>query len=273
VTSNDVGSTVRLRIDFAYDGAPYAGFARQPDQITVQGVLEDALHRLFQGAPAETTCAGRTDRGVHAEAQTVHVDAPAGWRRLADLPRVRRDLDGMLGPTIAVKRVVRVPATFDARHSATQRRYRFRLWEHPVMPPLLSHDTWHVGERLDVEAMERAGQALVGTHDFDSFCRKRVLRLKDGRTVEAPLTRRVDHVTVRRSRPSGLVLLRIAANAFCHQQVRAITGSLVEVGKGRRPEEWFAELLAARDRTDAGPVAPPQGLSLVGVRYGPPRPA
>ena len=260
--------TVRLRIDFAYDGAPYTGFARQRDQITVQGVLEDALHRLLGGVAVEVTCAGRTDRGVHAEAQTVHVDVPRDWRRLKDLHKVRRDLDGMLGPTIAVARVVRVPKTFDARRSATQRRYRFRLWERPVMPPLLAHDTWHVGVRLDVEAMERAGQALVGTHDFDSFCRKRIVRLGDGRTVEAPLTRRVDSLTVLRSRPAGLVLLRIAANAFCHQQVRAITGSLVEVGKGRKSEDWFAQLLAARDRTDAGPVAPPHGLSLVGVTYG-----
>lgn len=259
--------TVRLRIDLAYDGAPFAGFARQRDQMTVQGALEGALSRLLHGAPVDTACAGRTDRGVHAEAQTVHVDVPVAWPRLADLGRLRGDLDRMLGPAITIWRVRRVPASFDARRSATERRYRFRLWDRPAMPPMLAHDTWHVGVALDVAAMERAAQALVGTHDFATFCRRRVVTLGDGRVVEAPLTRELRSVTVRRSRPAGLILLRVVGNAFCHQMIRSIAGSLVEVGRGDRPEAWIGEILAAQDRARCGRVAPPQGLSLVAVRY------
>ena len=260
-------TTVRLRIDLAYDGTPFAGFARQADQITVQGALEGALSRLRHGAAVQTACAGRTDRGVHAEAQTVHTDVPADWPRLADLDRLRGDLDRMLGPAITIWRVARVADDFDARRSATERRYRFRLWDRPAMPPLLARDTWHVGVPLDVEAMERAAQALVGTHDFDTFCRKRIVTLGDGRVVEAPLTRELRSVTVRRSRPAGLILLRVVGNAFCHQMIRSMAGSLVEVGRGDRPEGWIEEILLARDRARCGRVAPPHGLSLVAVRY------
>ncbi|WP_370326869.1 tRNA pseudouridine(38-40) synthase TruA [Euzebya sp.] len=265
--------TTRLRIDLAYDGEPFAGFAAQPDQHTVQGVLEDALSRvLTRGEVAvSTVVAGRTDRGVHAEAQTVHADVPAdaGW--LADLPKLTRILDRMVGPAITVHRIRRVPASFDARFSATLRRYRYRLCDARAMPPLWRHDTWHIGrhdtEPVDVDAMDAAGQSLVGEHDFASFCRRREIRLSDGRRVEGTTMRTVTRLAVRRSRPAGLVLVRIDGTAFCHQMVRSITGTLVEVGRGRRPVDWVGEVLDARDRSVAGPVAPPQGLSLVGVRY------
>jgi tRNA pseudouridine38-40 synthase len=236
----------------------------------VQGVLEDALSRLIGVAPeaVATTVAGRTDAGVHAEAQVVHVDVPVGWPRLADLDGVARALGGLVGPAVAVRRVRRVPASFDARRSATGRRYRYRLFDGPVLPPLWRHDTWQVLRGpLDVAAMHRAGQVLVGEHDYASFCRRRTVRLADGREVEAPTTRRIDRLSVRRSRPAALVLLRVDGAAFCHQMVRSLTGTLVEVGLGRRPVGWVAHVLAARDRTAAGRVAPPHGLSLVGVRY------
>ena len=225
----------RLRIDLAYDGRPFAGFARQPDQTTVQGVLEGALSRVLNRVddPVETTCAGRTDKGVHAEAQTVHVDVPHDWRRLADLATLAVALDHMVGKAITVHRVRRVPSTFNARFSATGRRYRYRLCETTAMPPLWHHDTWHVGQRLDVEAMEAAGQALLGEHEYTSFCRRRLLRMADGSTVEGTMVRRIDRVSVRRSRPAGLVLVRVEGGAFCHQMVRSITGCLVEVR--RRP--------------------------------------
>lgn len=244
----------------------------------MQGVLEGALSRVLGRAgdpdaePVLTTGAGRTDRGVHAEAQTVHVDVPAGWRWLDDLTELGRVLDRIVGPAVTVWRVRRAPATFDARFSAAGRRYRYRLCDDSVMPPLWRHDTWHVGdlrscEGLDTAAMEEAGQALLGQHDYASFCRKRLLTMADGRRVRATTVRRIDRLTVRRSRPAGLILVRVDGAAFCHNQVRAITGTLVEVGAGRQPIGWVAEVLAARDRRLAGPVAPPQGLSLVGVRY------
>lgn len=271
MTTRPDPAVVRLRIDLAYDGAPFAGFARQSDQLTVQGVLEGALSRVLGQDPAavsvEVTCAGRTDRGVHAEAQTVHVDVPAGWRFMADLEKLRHALDKLCGDAVSVYRVRRVPASFDARFSATERRYRYRLCDDLTMPPLWRHDTWHVPRRLDVAAMEEAGQALLGTHDFTSFCRRKVITWSDGSRHEQTRVRRIHRVTVRRSRPAGLILLRVHGAAFCHNMVRAITGSLVEVGVGKQPVGWLAEVLAARDRSVAGPVAPPQGLSLVGVGY------
>jgi tRNA pseudouridine38-40 synthase len=249
--------TIRLRIDLAYDGGGFHGFARQPGQPTVQGVLEDALQRLA-GAPVETVCAGRTDAGVHATAQTVHCDAPAGSRLVRDLDRARSALDGMCGPAVTVWRVRHVDEGFDARFSATQRRYVYRLCDADPMLPLWRHDTWHVkGPALDTDAMHTAGQALVGEHDFASFCRRR---------DDQHLIRRIDELAVRRARPD-LVELHVAGRAFCHQMVRSVTGCLLTVGRGRRPPSWVLEVLDARDRQAVGQVAPPRGLTLTGVTY------
>lgn len=251
-------TTIRLRIDLAYDGTGFRGFARQPDQPTVQGVLEDALQRLA-GVATPTVCAGRTDAGVHATAQTVHLDAPADSRLVGDLERARAALDAMCGSAITIWRVRRVPVTFDARFSATQRRYRYRLCDRDAMAPLWRYDTWHVGApALDVDAMHAGGLMLVGEHDFTSFCRRR---------GDQHLMRRIDVLAVGR-RSGGLVVIDVAGRAFCHQMVRSVTGCLLAVGRGRRPPGWTADVLAARDRQAVGQVAPPHGLTLTGVRYG-----
>lgn len=248
---------VRIRVDLAYDGGRFAGFARQPGQRTIQGVLEDALVKLT-GVPVEVTTAGRTDRGVHATAQTVHCDIPADARMLCDLDRARAALDAICSPEIGVWRVRRVPSTFDARFSATQRRYRYRICDAAAMSPLWRHDTWHLGPpALEVDAMEAAGRHLLGEHDFSSFCRRR---------GDGTLVRRIDRLTVRRER-AGLVVVAIAGKAFCHQMVRSVTGCLVAVGREKRPPDWVAEALAAHDRQAVGQVAPPHGLTLVGVTY------
>lgn len=248
---------VRVRIDLAYDGTGFHGFARQPGLPTVQGFLEEALARLV-GEPVTTTGAGRTDAGVHATAQTLHADVPAAGRLLTDLDRARQSLDRLCGAQVAVWRIRRVPATFDARHSAVQRRYRYRLCDAAAMNPLWRHDTWHVGgPRLDVQAMTAGGRHLVGEHDFSSFCR---------RAGDEDLVRRVDRVEVRRER-AGLVSIHVVGKAFCHQMVRSVTGCLLAVGTGRRPPEWVAEARDARDRQAVGEVAPPHGLTLVGVSY------
>ena len=250
-------SLVRIRIDLAYDGARFAGFARQPDQRTVQGVLEGALSRVCR-ATISTVGAGRTDRGVHATAQVVHADVPADAACLGDLPRLRRALDRLVGEDLTIWRVRRVPQTFDARFSAVERRYRYRLCDAEAVDPLERHRTWHVGPpRLEVARMEEAGRHLLGEHDFSSFCR---------RSGDRHLVRRVDVVTVRRQR-ADLVVIAVEGPGFCHQMVRSITGALVAVGQGRRPADWVAEVLAARDRQAAGRVAPPHGLTLTGVSY------
>jgi tRNA pseudouridine38-40 synthase len=272
-------AAVRLRIDLAYDGAPFAGFARQPDQVTVQGTLEAALERLL-GVPVTTTGAGRTDRGVHALAQVVHLDVPAAPARgtslavpdratsvtssdrlasaVADLLTLRTRLDRLVGPPITIWAVRRVPDSFDARFSARSRGYRYRLVDAAAADPIRRADRWHVGEPLDVGAMRRGVRPLVGEHDFASFCRR-----APGRST----VRRLTLATVSRPAP-GRVDVRLEGGAFCHQQVRSIVGCLVEVGRGRRPAAWIAEVLAARDRAAAARVAPPQGLTLERVGYG-----
>lgn len=248
---------MRLRIDLAYDGAGFRGFARQPDQRTVQGVLEDALSRLC-GHAVVTTVAGRTDAGVHASGQVVHCDVDPDARPVANLDRMRSALDHLCGQDVTVWRVRRVPATFDARFSAAQRRYRYRLCDAVAMDPLWRHRTWHVGPpSLDTSAMTEAGQRLIGEHVFASFCRKR-----EGDA----LIRRVDRVAVRRG-ASGLVVVGVDGASFCHQMVRSIVGTLVEVGARRKEPGWVAEVLDARDRAAAGAVAPPHGLTLTSVSY------
>ncbi|HVM14045.1 MAG TPA: tRNA pseudouridine(38-40) synthase TruA [Egibacteraceae bacterium] len=247
----------RLRVDLAYDGSGFRGFARQADQRTVQGQLEEALS-LLCGTAVTTTVAGRTDAGVHATAQTVHCDVPADAGLLGDPDGARRSLDAICGPEITVWRVRQVPATFDARFSATQRRYRYRICDAGAMNPLWRHDTWQLGPpALDVTAMQAGAQHLVGEHDFASFCR---------RAGDQHLVRRIDRLEVRRPR-AGLVTLTVHGKAFCHQMVRSVTGCLVPVGQGSRPPGWVAEVLAARDRQAVSRVAPPHGLTLVGVSY------
>jgi tRNA pseudouridine38-40 synthase len=248
----------RVRIDLAYDGGGFAGFARQRDQTTVQGALEGALSRLCGGAAIETTVAGRTDAGVHAEAQVVTCDVPEGARLLRDLDRARAALDALCGAAITVWRVRVVADGFDARFSATQRRYRYRICDTEAMSPLWRHDTWHLGPpRLDAEAMEAGAQHLVGEHDFSSFCRRR---------DDQHLVRRIDRIAVRRG-DRGLVTVAVDGRAFCHQMVRSVTGCLSSVGRGTRPPAWVADVLAARDRQAVGQVAPPHGLTLVGVSF------
>jgi tRNA pseudouridine38-40 synthase len=257
-------TTQRVRIDLAYDGSPFRGFARQPDQRTVQGALEGALSRLAN-QPVVTTVAGRTDAGVHALGQVVHVDVdpgvPAARRLLArldsDPESVRSRLDTMVGDAITIWRVRSVPDAFDARFSAVERRYRYVLVDTATMDPRRRTTVWHVGTPLRLRPMQRAARHLLGEHDFASFCRA------NGRHTR----RRIDAISV--SRPAaGEIHVRLRGPAFCHQQVRSITGCLVAVGAGDHEPGWVAEVLAARDRAAAARVAPPQGLTLEVVSYG-----
>lgn len=242
----------RVRIDLAYDGAEYAGFARQPDQRTVQGDLEDALDRLCATPGTRTVCAGRTDRGVHALAQVVHVDVPDGL----DVDGLSSRLGAMLGDAISVWSAVEVDPSFDARFSARERAYRYRLAPRPADPRTRGH-VWHVRGPLDARAMAAELPALHGEHDFASFCR----RAEGGHT-----RRRLDEVVLH-DRPDGQLHVVLRGPAFCHQMVRSIVGSLVEVGRSRRGPGFLDAALAARDRAAAGPVAPPHGLTLERVGY------
>jgi len=256
---------VRLRVDLAYDGAPYHGLARQPGLITVQSCVEDALEQIL-GTPVRTTASGRTDRGVHARAQVLHGDVPAQALDGIEADDLTVALAAALPESIRIHAVRRVPPTFNARFSALARSYRFRLRD-GVDPRVHGRgvrrdesDVWGITELLDVPAMRRASQALLGEHDFAAFCRR-----APGRTT----VRRIDLLTLRRLGVGpGRIDIRLEGPAFCHQQVRSIVGCLVDVGRGRREERWIGDVLASLDRSLAAPVAPPHGLTLEAVRFG-----
>jgi len=235
----------------------------------VQGVVEDALATLL-GQPATTFVAGRTDRGVHADAQVIHLDVGMDLARLARLEGFARELDAAIPASIAIHAVRRVPPTFHARFSATSRTYRYRLRDgvDPRAPEGDARvgDVWGTRGTLDVPAMRAAARHLIGEHDFAAFCRRR---------PEATTMRRVHAITLRRvgREGEGRIDVRVHGSAFCHQQVRSIVGCLVDVGRGRRPPDWVHTVLVSQDRSLAAPVAPPHGLTLERVTFGPGHPA
>ena len=261
------GHTLALKV--AYNGAAFSGFARQPEQLTVQGELERALETVFRRF-VETTCAGRTDAGVHARGQVVSFDICDGELRELDerdacrsrFASLRRSLNAITHPDIAVKEIWKAPAGFSARFDATAREYRYFLSVSEVPPIFMNDFAWHVGP-LDVDAMERASRCLIGEQDFKSFCRA-------SSAVGKPTCRNVMEVSFSEEQLFGedLLVMRIVGSSFLHSMVRSIAGTLVDVGKGRRPEEWVAEALAARDRTAAGECAPACGLVFWEVSYG-----
>ncbi len=244
---------MNIAIGLEYDGRNYRGFQRQKDFDSVQGRLEAALAQVA-GEPVETRCAGRTDAGVHAAGQV------AGFATAAARPERAWVLgvNAHLPRDISVRWAREVPGDFDARRSATSRRYRYVILNTRSRPGVLNGRVAHCCRgRLDEEAMHRAAQCLVGEHDFSAF---------RGAGCESRTPwRNVTAVSV--SRAGDYVFIDVAANAFLLHMVRNIAGSLVAVGEGLRPPEWIAEIFAGRDRTRAGPTAPPDGLYLAGVSY------
>ena len=268
---------IRLRLDIAYDGTDFAGWAVQKDQRTVAGTIDDALSTVFR-TPVLTRAAGRTDTGVHATGQVVHVDVPADAipqayprttrdERTLDVaagaarefqPLVRR-LARLLPEDVRVLDVVRAPTGFDARFSALRRHYVYRLSTAPfgVQPQAARYVTaWP--RPLDVDAMGAAARELQGLHDFAAFCRPR-----DGATTIRDLQR------LELTRDGDLVTVHVAADAFCWSMVRSLVGALLAVGEGRREPRWCAELLTSTRRSSDFSTAPARGLTLVGVVYPP----
>lgn len=252
------GPLVRVRMTVAYDGSGFHGFAPNPGVETVGGTLAAAIERVLR-APVQLTCAGRTDTGVHAWGQVVSFDAPAD--RFDPLV-LQRSVNRLCGPRIVAREVARAPDDFDARRSAVSRTYRYTVLNRPVPDPFLAHVSWHVDEPLDLDLLRLGSDPFVGEHDFSAFCRRP--RHRDG--SPASLVRRVlragwDDLG------DGVLRFEIQANAFCHQMIRSIVGTLVDVGAGRRRPGEVLGILAARDRSRASQLAPPQGLCLWAVEY------
>lgn len=262
---------MRLRLDVSYDGAHFSGWAKQPGRRTVQGELEDALRKQPPGAevPRSVVVAGRTDTGVHATGQVVHVDVvplPAGAAHrldvdsagIPDLVRMTHRWNRMLPADVRVLAARVAPEGFDARFSALRRHYVYQVSDAPYgVDPLRRADTVAWGRQLDVERMNAAGEGLLGLNDFAAFCKQR-----EGGTTVRELQRleweRVD---------AHLLRVHVSADAFCHSMVRSLVGALLLVGDGRREVDWPVRLLRGGVRDSA--VAPAHGLTLAGVDYPP----
>jgi tRNA pseudouridine38-40 synthase len=261
------GGLLRVRLDVAYDGTAFSGWARQPGRRTVEDVLEQALATVLRIEPPRLTVAGRTDAGVHAAGQVCHFDvdrvvwmALPGRVDLAPADALVRRLAGLLPAAVRVRRVSEAPAGFDARFSAIWRRYIYRVADDVVGPDPArrSFVLWHP-RPLDLPVMNFAAADLLGTHDFAAFCRQR-----EGattiRTLQALGWERAE---------DNLAIATIEADAFCHNQVRAMVGALLAVGDGRRAADWPARVLVAGVRDSGVTVVPPHGLTLEAVGYPP----
>jgi len=259
-SSSPPGGLVRLRLDLAYDGSQFHGWAGQPGIRTVQGVLEDALAATLRLAgPPALIVAGRTDAGVHARGQVTHLVVPEqAWTAAAQV--ALRRLNRALPADVRVHAIGVAPEGFDARFSALWRRYSYRVCDTEAnADPVRRHETlWHRWP-LDTGLMNEAASACLGEHDFAAFCRRR----PGASTVRELL--RLDWLRDE----AGVITGMVVADAFCHNMVRALVGGLLAVGDGRRPPQWLAEVLAARVRHPAVMVAPPHPLCLEQVGYPP----
>lgn len=258
---------VRIRIDLAYDGTDFAGWAAQPGQRTVEAELSAALGTILRAAPPRLTVGGRTDAGVHARGSVVHADIDqAAWGALpgrSDQPpgqaAVAR-LAGVLPADMVVRAVRPVPDAFDARFSALHRRYSYRLLDRPhLLDPVRRRDTVLTRRPLDGGAMDAAARSLVGLHDFAAFCKPR-----DGATTVRHL---LQFAWARDANP--VLVGSLVADAFCHSMVRSLVGAVVAVGEGRFGPGWPAAVLAAGVRDPAVTVMPAHGLCLEEITYPP----
>jgi tRNA pseudouridine38-40 synthase len=242
-----------IKLTLCYDGTDFHGWQRQPGLRTVQQAVEEAIEQL-SGARSTATASGRTDAGVHALGQVVHF-----FTSSRHTPEVFfKGLNALLPRDLRVLSAQEMLQAFHATLDAKSKRYRYVIDNGLVASPFQLRYSWPVYQRLDTEAMSRAARALLGRHDFRSFETDWPNRISSVRTVLDLTVARADH----------LVSIEVEADGFLYNMVRAIAGTLVLVGTGKRPESWVGEVLRAEDRALAGPTAPPQGLFLVEVRYG-----
>jgi tRNA pseudouridine38-40 synthase len=245
-----------LKLTLSYDGSRYAGWQAQPGQLTLQGVLEEALAKVT-AQTVRVVASGRTDAGVHALGQVVSFQIDS--RLSAEV--FEQALNAELPADVAVLAAADAPDGFHAIRDAVGKRYRYVIHDGPVRDVFRRQYVWHYRQRLDEQAMHRSAQPLVGRHDFRSF--------ETAWPQRASSVRTVTEIAVERGRggKADLVQCEVAADGFLYNMVRAIVGTLVEVGRGARDESWPGQVLAAGDRGAAGMTAPPQGLFLVRVDY------
>lgn len=249
----------RARFIVAYDGTDFRGFAPNHGQRTVLGELTAAISRIVR-MPVDLVGAGRTDAGVHGWGQVVSGDLPDS----ADLGDIARRVNKLCAPDIAVREAAWAEPGFDARFSATWREYRYEIWNDPTPNPLRNRTAWHVPQPLDLLLMQAAVSPLIGEHDFTSFCRRP--KVPEGQPP-ASMVRIVHSIRWERVDGSPLVRMHIRASAFCHQMVRSICGTLVDVGLRKLTPADVNGIVRARDRAVAGQIAPPHGLVLWEVGY------
>lgn len=252
---------VILSLLVSYNGTPFAGFARQPGQLTVQGSIEEALALIFRRG-VETVCAGRTDSGVHARSQVVSFSVLEDELAGRSAFKLLRSLNALTHEDISVKDVCRREPDFSARFSCTMREYKYFICTDAFAPLLMKGFCWHIPKELDLDAMRQAAAHLIGEHDFKSFC---MAASAEGKST----MRNVFSVEVEPLVQWGenLVVITVKGNAFLHSMVRTIVGTLVAVGLGRRKPDWVVDVLKARNRAAAGENAPAQGLVFWGVSY------
>jgi tRNA pseudouridine38-40 synthase len=241
-----------FKITLAYDGTDYIGWQRQAAGVSIQGLLEDAL-REFDNRDVPVAGAGRTDAGVHALAQVASFGLA---RDIAPMTLVRA-LNHKLPPDVRVRDAREVAPTFHARFAARAKTYRYRIWNASVLSPFQRRYAWHLVGRLDPTAMAYAAAFVEGTHDFAAF---------QAQGADTPTTTRTV-ITSRIVDCGSRIDFEISGNGFLRHMVRTIVGSLVEIGRGRRAPEWMRDVIASRDRTQAGQTAPASGLFLASVAY------
>jgi tRNA pseudouridine38-40 synthase len=247
-----------FKITLAYDGTDFVGWQRQAAGVSIQGLLEDAL-RALDGREVTVMGAGRTDAGVHALGQV----AAFSIERPLAAAAVVRALNARLPHAVRVLSAEEAPVSFRARADARSKTYRYRIWNGDVVSPFERRFVWHVPGALDVDAMWTAARILEGVHDFAAF----QTAGSDVRTTEREILTSAIQSAIRDPQ-STVITYEACGTGFLRHMVRAIAGSLVEVGRRRRPPEWMADVLASGDRGQAGPTAPASGLFLVSVAYG-----
>jgi tRNA pseudouridine38-40 synthase len=272
-------SSRRARLIVAYDGSSFHGFAPNPDVPTVASALTEALEKITQ-SEVQLVAAGRTDAGVHARGQVVSVDLPSRTK----IESLARKLNALCGPQIAVRDVQWAPASFHARFSAIWRHYRYTVLNSKMPDPFLATTAWHIHVPLELRAMQLASDAIMGERDFSAFCRKPADAAADdadesiaadpgaapqrkARPAKKPATMTRFVTQAAWKREGEIVTFEVRANAFCHQMVRSLVGTFVDIGLGKRPPSDMMNLIRSGRRHDASQLAPPHGLCLWEVGY------